>query len=211
MMRSTGSPFSEYSNYSRQESVVLYSWAAFDFCEQRSRIDCEPGEEGVALVMQSLCECACAIQVYLSDRFVSRLLAVYVQTYFDVSKLSLNKKSIADRMNMSDRSLHRRMEEKKVLHQKMKDDVRKIFSIHYLVNEKLSSQEVAKKMMFGSSSSFISAFRRWFQTTPSDAVRIFGQGQSGELLLLLNCIVGAISKDCARGTGLTDKNASAGP
>lgn len=72
---------------------------------------------------------------------------------------------------ISERTLHRRLKEKKSTYFKIKDDIRKKYSSHLLYSQEYTIERLSQLSFFGSSSSFIESFKRWHGCTPKKWIK----------------------------------------
>jgi len=85
----------------------------------------------------------------------------------DSQKLNFPKVSaLAEKLNMSNLMLYRKLKEEGTTYQKIKDDMRRELAINKLVSEKLSVEEVSELVGFAEPRSFTRAFKKWTGLTP---------------------------------------------
>jgi len=89
----------------------------------------------------------------------------------------VNEAMMADSLNMSTRSLQRRLRDEDTSYKRLLDDTRRELALQYLGNSRLSVNEVTYLLGFSDPSNFSRAFRRWQGTSPSD-YRARQQGQT---------------------------------
>ncbi len=75
---------------------------------------------------------------------------------------------VASRLNMTPRTLHRRLAEAGLTCQEVIDDVRRRLAEEFLRNTRLPVEEIADRTGFSDASNFRKAFRRWSGSTPAD-------------------------------------------
>jgi AraC-like DNA-binding protein len=75
---------------------------------------------------------------------------------------------VAARMNVSPRTLHRRLTEAGCGYQAILDDVRRRLAEEYLRNTALSIEEIAARTGFSEASNFRKAFKKWTQEQPAE-------------------------------------------
>ncbi len=75
-------------------------------------------------------------------------------------------KDTAGRLNMTSRTLQRRLQERNVKYQTLLDEVRRELSRQLIVKPELSLSEIADYLGFSDQSAFQHAFARWENTTP---------------------------------------------
>lgn len=79
-----------------------------------------------------------------------------------------SRSDIAARLNLTDRTLQRRLEEEGTQFSNILDDVRRSMARIYLANENISLHETACLLGFSGQSSFTRATNRWFNSTPRE-------------------------------------------
>ncbi|HKO91401.1 MAG TPA: AraC family transcriptional regulator ligand-binding domain-containing protein [Polyangiaceae bacterium] len=77
---------------------------------------------------------------------------------------------IADRLQMSRRTLSRRLEQEGTTFKLLLDQTRCALTLRYLLADQLPISEIAARLGFAEPASFYKAFRRWFGTTPTEYV-----------------------------------------
>lgn len=78
---------------------------------------------------------------------------------------------MAQRLNLSVRTLHRRLSAAQVSYQQLVDDARKTRAAHLLGSGRQGIDAIAGELGFGSPASFVRAYRRWYGTTPGASRR----------------------------------------
>jgi len=76
--------------------------------------------------------------------------------------------SSAAQMNVSPRTLHRRLTEAGAGYQTILDDVRRRLAEEYLRNTALSMDEIAARTGFSEASNFRKAFKKWTSEQPAE-------------------------------------------
>ena len=94
-----------------------------------------------------------------SERITNFLLA---SAYLGVPTLD----AIAANLNVSSRSLQRKLREEGVTYQQLTDSIRKSLALHYLESGQYPVKEVSCILGYNELSAFNRAFRRWTGTTP---------------------------------------------
>jgi AraC-like DNA-binding protein len=74
---------------------------------------------------------------------------------------------LAKKMNISSRTLHRRLQQENTTYQALKDDKRKIMATNYLDKKELPISAVATLMGFNNTSAFDRAFKKWTGLSPN--------------------------------------------
>jgi AraC-like DNA-binding protein len=77
-------------------------------------------------------------------------------------------RQVARQLNLSERTLRRRLTESAMSYQALLDNVRKNRAIELLSNTALSIEQVAAEVGFSDAHNFRRAFRRWTRSSPSD-------------------------------------------
>ncbi|GAB3777152.1 AraC family transcriptional regulator [Spirosoma horti] len=95
----------------------------------------------------------------LSERITNYLLA---NAYLGLPTLD----TIASNLNLSSRSLQRKLQEEGVTFQQLADSMRKSLALHYLQAGRHPVKEVSYILGYNELSAFSRAFRRWTGTTP---------------------------------------------
>lgn len=75
---------------------------------------------------------------------------------------------VAANLNLSVRTLQRRLKAEGLTYKAVLDELRKQFALDYLKNKELSIKEIAYLLDYAEPSSFIRSFKRWEGVSPSD-------------------------------------------
>ena len=75
---------------------------------------------------------------------------------------------VASNLNLSVRTLQRRLKEEGLTYKAVLDELRKQFALDYLKNKDLSVKEIAYLLDYAEPSSFIRSFRRWTGKSPKE-------------------------------------------
>lgn len=94
---------------------------------------------------------------------VTRLQALLIR-HEPIGVLSLE--DVAQQLNMSQRTLQRRLQEKQLSYKQVVDDVRQQQALHWLRLDYLSIGEVGYRLGFSNSANFTRACRRWYGEAP---------------------------------------------
>jgi AraC-like DNA-binding protein len=89
-----------------------------------------------------------------------------------------NASRVAEKLGMSQRTLHRRLQAESTSYQDLLDKVRCRLATRYLVSHKHSINEVAQLVGFAQPSAFHRAFKAWTGETPSDYQERLGGSQN---------------------------------
>lgn len=73
---------------------------------------------------------------------------------------------VANNLNLSVRSLQRRLKAEQYTYQQLTDELKHQFSLEYLKKQDLSVKEIAYLLDYADASSFIRSFKRWEGSTP---------------------------------------------
>ncbi len=80
---------------------------------------------------------------------------------------------IADEMNLSKRTLQRRLQQQEISFAQLRDQVRFHHSINYLVENVMSIDSISASLDFSDRTSFTNAFKRWTGLSPSTFRKLF--------------------------------------
>lgn len=80
------------------------------------------------------------------------------------------KHDVANALNISPRTLHRKLLQDSTSFQELKDEYRYKLALHYLINSTLTLEEITFKLKLSDTSSFIHRFKKWSGINP-DAYR----------------------------------------
>ena len=97
-----------------------------------------------------------------------RLVTHQVRDYFlrhNLSNVSIDQ--VAKALNLSNRTLCRKLEAENTSFRQAKNDLRRDLAIEGLINTKIPIAKIAYELGFGDASSFHRAFRTWTGMTPS--------------------------------------------
>jgi AraC-like DNA-binding protein len=86
---------------------------------------------------------------------------------------SLSIEQVSDEMNLSKRTLQRRLQQQGVSFAELRDQVRYHHSLDYLIKQNLSIDNVSASLDFSDRTSFTNAFKRWTGLSPSTFRRLF--------------------------------------
>lgn len=90
-----------------------------------------------------------------------------------IGKSSLAIDYIAEELNLSKRTLQRRLQQQSLNFAQLRDQVRYHYSIDYLVQESLSIDSISAALDFSDRTSFTNAFKRWTGLSPSTFRKLF--------------------------------------
>ncbi len=79
------------------------------------------------------------------------------------------QQALADHLNMSERTLRRRLQQENTSYRELLDRVRKERAAYYLHQTSLSVQEIAGLLGYQHTTAFNAAYKRWMGTTPGSA------------------------------------------
>ena len=81
--------------------------------------------------------------------------------------------SVAEDLNLSKRTLQRRLQQQDISFAELRDQVRFHYSIDYLVKQHLSIDAISAALDFSDRTSFTNAFKRWTGLSPSTFRKLF--------------------------------------
>ena len=81
---------------------------------------------------------------------------------------NVTQKDIAETLHMSERSLQRKLADRKTSYKKVLDEVRSELARGYINDARLSLNEITYLLGFSEPANFTRAFKRWHGTSPSD-------------------------------------------
>jgi AraC-like DNA-binding protein len=110
------------------------------------------------------------VRPYRRDRL---LVEKVRQTLAQFPQLSRNADALAERLNLSTRTLHRQLKDEGSSLQQLKDAVRRDLALDLLHRSKKPLKQIAEAVGFQSEKSFLRAFKNWTGQTP-DVVRRSG-------------------------------------
>ncbi|GAB3107413.1 helix-turn-helix domain-containing protein [Aestuariicella hydrocarbonica] len=90
-----------------------------------------------------------------------------------IGKCSLSIDFIAEEMNLSKRTLQRRLQQQRISFAQLRDQVRFHHSITYLVEQNMSIDSISASLDFSDRTSFTNAFKRWTGLSPSTFRKLF--------------------------------------
>lgn len=90
-----------------------------------------------------------------------------------IGQSSLSIDNVAEELNLSKRTLQRRLQQQGVSFAELRDKVRFHFSIDYLVNQHVSVDRISSTLDFSDRTSFTNAFKRWTGLSPSTFRKLF--------------------------------------
>ncbi len=128
-----------------------------------------------AQLCQQLCEQALQSQVWDAELCQSiKLILLRTPERFP------NMDSVAGELEMSPRTLRRRLSEQETTYQTLMDEVRRDLAIGYLSDTQLSMSEVADRIGFTEYGNFRKAFKRWTGHAPSYYRSGNPEGEAGD-------------------------------
>lgn len=90
-----------------------------------------------------------------------------------IGELPLGIDCIASELNLSKRTLQRRLQQQGVSFAELRDVVRFHYSIDYLVSHQVSIDRISSTLDFSDRTSFTNAFKRWTGLSPSTFRKVF--------------------------------------
>jgi AraC-like DNA-binding protein len=104
------------------------------------------------------------VRLRCDNRFVEKVKRGISET-LQSGPLTLGQ--VAKKLNVSERTLQRRLKEKNVRFNDVLDLTRQQSAKEYLLNTSVPLVDVASQLGFANSASFNRAFKRWFSETPN--------------------------------------------
>lgn len=80
---------------------------------------------------------------------------------------------VADELNLSKRTLQRRLQQQDISFAELRDQLRFHYSIDYLIKQHLSIDSISASLDFSDRTSFTNAFKRWTGLSPSTFRKLF--------------------------------------
>ncbi len=90
-----------------------------------------------------------------------------------IGRSSLSIDFIAEEMNLSKRTLQRRLQQQCISFAQLRDQVRFHHSINYLIEHAMSIDSISASLDFSDRTSFTNAFKRWTGLSPSTFRKLF--------------------------------------
>lgn len=90
-----------------------------------------------------------------------------------IGHMSLAIDHVAKELNLSKRTLQRRLQQQELSYAQLRDQVRFHTAIHYLIELNLSVDTISSKLDFSDRTSFTNAFKRWTTLSPSLFRKLF--------------------------------------
>jgi len=85
----------------------------------------------------------------------------------------LNIGHISEELNLSKRTLQRRLQQQEISFAELRDQVRFHYSIDYLIKQHMSIDSISASLDFSDRTSFTNAFKRWTGLSPSTFRKLF--------------------------------------
>ncbi len=90
-----------------------------------------------------------------------------------IGKAPLAIDYIAEELNLSKRTLQRRLQQQHISFAQLRDQVRFHYSIGYLIEQNMSIDSISASLDFSDRTSFTNAFKRWTNLSPSTFRKLF--------------------------------------
>ncbi len=90
-----------------------------------------------------------------------------------IGRLPLSIEHLASELNMSKRTLQRRLQQQDVTFAQLRDQVRFHYAIGYLIEQNMSVDSISGALDFSDRTSFTNAFKRWTTLSPSVFRKLF--------------------------------------
>ncbi len=141
--------------FEQQEDCIIYHQADM----QRPVLS---ADEHLASTLDSM---AVTQMAQLSERFARKVRDCLLQQFSDESEVS--RRATAQLMNMTERTLLRRLKEEGTTFQEVLDNLREELAYQYLQRPDCTVQSVSFMLGFSDASTFSRAFKRWTGRRPS--------------------------------------------
>ncbi|ARU56714.1 AraC family transcriptional regulator [Oleiphilus messinensis] len=106
-------------------------------------------------------------EVILNQRVARSGLAVQIRSHLALRAADMPAMdAVASRFCMTTRTLRRRLETEHTSFAQLRNEVRRMLADEYLLNLDLPVEQVANKLGYAESTSFINAFKNWYGVTP---------------------------------------------
>ena len=102
-------------------------------------------------------------RLYNNASIVSNVYGILADSRFTTLPSS---KTVADKLNITDQTLRRRLKQEQTSYQKIKDDFRRDIAIYQLRKSTLTVAQVSERLGFSSPGSFSRAFKQWTGSPP---------------------------------------------
>ncbi|MEJ2042315.1 MAG: AraC family transcriptional regulator [Reinekea sp.] len=103
---------------------------------------------------------------YCKDDFLRSVFLVIIKKINSNSKNPFDLHGVCSSLCVSERTLYRRLRDRKMTYLGVKDEIRKPYALFLLSFEGCTVDQVSKFLFFRSSSAFIESFKRWYGYTP---------------------------------------------
>lgn len=103
---------------------------------------------------------------YKKRLFLEKLLSIVFNRISSGRENPFNISEISNSLNVSERTLYRRLNEIEISYFEIKDEVRKKYCVYLLSLDKYTVNEISCFLFFKDSSHFIQSFKRWYGCTP---------------------------------------------
>jgi AraC-like DNA-binding protein len=90
-----------------------------------------------------------------------------------VGHTNLSIEQVASDLNLTKRTLQRRLQGQNTNFAQLRDDLRFHYAIKYLIDDQLSVDLVSRALDFSDRTSFTNAFKRWTGLSPSTFRKLF--------------------------------------
>ncbi|MCI2286226.1 AraC family transcriptional regulator [Colwellia sp. MSW7] len=153
----------EYKLLYNTKLVFNSDYLGFEFDEYHLQTSINAKYEQVAHYFQNPMQ---LIKLHLADHVT---YAGKVQHLFMTMEMNglPSKEEIAKKLNISTRTLHRRLAIEGTCFQQLKNEYRYKLAAHYLTTTELTVEEIAYKLNLCDASSFIHSFHKWSGSNPN--------------------------------------------
>jgi len=110
-----------------------------------------------------------AMKYLVSLERASPVMQVKAQLVAMLPEGQVPESAVAERLNMSLRSLQRKLHEEHTSFSEIYNSIRRELANEYIQDSQMSMTEIAYLLGFSEQANFSRAFRRWYGTSPSEA------------------------------------------
>lgn len=153
---------SEYVKHFGQNCIFEENKNYMDVCEKDLRLKISTANHYIKSVLADRAD-----KLYENIQTDNSLIKkVRRKIEISLSTGYFSSSDVADQLNMSRQTLHRRLKEYGISFKVLLEDVRKDKAIHFLAESQLPLDEIGFKLGFKEASAFFRAFKSWFNLTP---------------------------------------------
>jgi len=152
----------EYKLLYNNEVIFDSDFLGFEFDEQHLQTSINAKYDHISQYFKNPVE---LIKLHLADSVTYAGKVQHLFMTMSINELP-SKETIAKVLNISTRTLHRRLTFEGTNFQQLKDEHRYKLAAHYLTTSKLTVEEIAYKLNLCDASSFIHSFNKWSGMNP---------------------------------------------